>query len=430
MSDTILTLTALNNTLSIILFHGLFVVLGALGVVATVGGTGRWVALDLIMTSLGSIALGVVLGFLFSVLFAKVRLSEFLLFFFAVLIGLGSGADFLAQRLHLSFNFLLTCLFLGATFANITVNTGPLAENLKMMATPIMACFFVVAGFELHLDELTHLGWLGFAYVALRTLGKYAGVRLGARWAGATFELRSYLGLGLLCQAGVAIGLADFLAASWVDAAGGMHPLAGHFKTIVLGSVVLFELIGPVALKQVVKSSGEVKAITLLRRPRPAGGSGDSATKSSWRALTRVFRTSKSTGPTDVAELTVGHIMRSNVKFLPASANLDEVLHYVEGSRYNHFPVVDEAGDSVGMIHFADLRDMIYDPQMRNLVTAVDLAAPQDYVPADMPLSELLETFRRRDVGSLVVVQSRENRRVLGLVEQRDLLRTLGGEST
>jgi CBS domain containing-hemolysin-like protein len=92
--------------------------------------------------------------------------------------------------------------------------------------------------------------------------------------------------------------------------------------------------------------------------------------------------------------------------------------------------VVDEAGDSVGMIHFADLRDMIYDPQMRNLVTAVDLAAPQDYVPADMPLSELLETFRRRDVGSLVVVQSRENRRVLGLVEQRDLLRTLGGEST
>ena len=122
--------------------------------------------------------------------------------------------------------------------------------------------------------------------------------------------------------------------------------------------------------------------------------------------------------------------MRSNIKLLRASARLDEVLHFVESSRYNHFPVVDEEGDFAGMVHFSDLRSMIYDPHMRDLVTAVDLADPSTpTVPVDMPLDDLLEVFRVSDVGSLVVVESAQTRRVVGVVEQRDLLQALHGQS-
>ena len=154
-SDTILTLTAINNTISIILFHCLFLVLVATGVIASTSAGDRLLWLDLVLTSVGSVVLGGVLGFFFSVLYSKVPLAEFLLIFFAVLIGLGAGADALSESLHLSFNFLLTSLFIGAVFTNITLDSGPLYDSLSTMASPIFAAFFVIAGrSEEHTSEL------------------------------------------------------------------------------------------------------------------------------------------------------------------------------------------------------------------------------------------------------------------------------------
>ena len=430
VSDTLLTLTAINNTVSIILFHSLFLLLSAAGIIASAAGGDRILWLDLVLTSVGSVVLGCLLGFLFSVLYSKITLAEFLLVFFGVLLGLGVGAEALSASLHLSFNFLLICLFLGAVFTNITLNSGPFYESLRTMAAPIFAAFFVIAGYELHIEDLTSLGWLGGFYVLFRIAGKYVGVRLGVRWADWSAERRLHSGLGMLCQAGVAIGLADFISDAWVipTAEGyGPHPLAVHFKTVVLGSIVVFEMLGPVVLKSVVKSAGEVKAITLLRRRRSVPAEGDSITRLTWDALLRTFGLRRTSADKTADDPRVRHIMRSNVKFLRASARLDEVLHFVESSRFNHFPVVDEAGDFVGMIHFADLRGMLYDPHLRDLVTAVDLACPDDMVPADMPLADLLERFKASDVGSLVVVESGDSRRVVGLVEQRDLLRVLHG---
>ena len=146
-------------------------------------------------------------------------------------------------------------------------------------------------------------------------------------------------------------------------------------------------------------------------------------------AFLRTFGFSKRKTDAGNEDLLTRHIMRSNIKFIPAGANLDEVLHFVEGSRFNNFPVVDELGDFVGMIHFSDLRDMMYDPYMKELVTAVDLASPDDMVPADMPLDQLLERFNASDLPSFVVVESGESRRVVGLVEQRDLLQVLHSET-
>jgi CBS domain-containing protein len=263
----------------------------------------------------------------------------------------------------------------------------------------------------------------------MRFAGKYAGIRLGIRWARWRGELGPHAGLGMLCQAGVAIGLADFLTDAWrasTDVEAGPHPLALHFKTIVLGAVVIFELLGPVVLKGVVKRAGEVKAITLLRRARPAPVEGVSVLRQTWESMLRSIGVRQpGRTPNVTTDLQARHIMRSNVKLLPAGASLDDVLHFVEESKYNHFPVVDDAGAFAGMIHFSDLREIIYDPTTQDLVTAVDLAAPDDMVPADMPLEELMAEFDRRDVGALVVVQSRADRRVLGMVEQRDLLRAV-----
>jgi CIC family chloride channel protein len=102
------------------------------------------------------------------------------------------------------------------------------------------------------------------------------------------------------------------------------------------------------------------------------------------------------------------------------------VLHFIEHSTYNHFPVVHQDGKFAGVIHFGDVRDVIYDPTMRDLVTAVDLAdAATPMVPLDMPLEMLLEVFTGQNVGVLPVSESSDATHLVGLVEQRDLLRAL-----
>jgi CIC family chloride channel protein len=127
--------------------------------------------------------------------------------------------------------------------------------------------------------------------------------------------------------------------------------------------------------------------------------------------------------PRPLQTLAVRHIMRSSVKVIPAAARFDEVLHFVEGSRHNHFPVVDDEGQYVGMIHFGDLRNIMYDPFVRELVTAHDLSR-QDapLTTPELALDDLFELFHATHVDSLAVISNAESRAIIGIVEQRDLL--------
>ncbi|RMF80987.1 MAG: CBS domain-containing protein [Planctomycetota bacterium] len=428
VSDTLLTLTALNNATCILLFHLAVMLLSSFGMLETAWNGERWLLLDLLMTSAGSIGLGASVGLLLSVLYARLALAEFILVFLAVVLSLGAFEHYLTHELHLSFNFLLTSLATGAAFANITVDQEPLHKTVSVLGRPLYAGFFVLAGYELHLADLSSLGALGAAYILLRIAGKYLGGMLGVMSSPGAIDLRPWLGMGLLCQAGVAIGLVDFLADTWgetVDGAFTPHPAAVSIRTVIYGSIVIFELLGPVALRQTAIAAGEVKAVTLMRGRRRAAGES-SSTRLASEALLRLFR--RRSAPAAPARrsgpLQVRHIMRSNVRVLPASARIDEVLRFVERSRDHHFPVVDDEGMLVGMIHFADLRDILYDPVMRDLVTAHDIARQSTpEIPIDMPLQMLFEEFQHADVGSLPVVAGDGSRRVVGMVEQRDLLR-------
>lgn len=431
MADTLLTLTAINNVICIVLFHALFLILSSFDVIETTYGAGRWLWLDLMLTSVGSVALGVVAGFLFSILHAKLTTSEFLLIFLGVVLALGAYSQLLAEQFHLSFNFLLVCLFLGATFANTTTDPDAFQKALHALSTPLYAVFFVIAGFELHLADLQHIGLLGLAYVVLRTFAKFVGGWVGVRWADARGELRDHLGLGMLCQAGVAIGLADFVYRAWgTNQAGGytVSEPALAFQTIILGSVVIFELIGPLALKAVVVRSGEVKAVTLLRRHRAAASTRESTLQLTWNALLRMvgMRPRSRVGAIQESGLRVRHIMRSSIKAIPSSATLDDVLHFIETSRFNHFPVVDDAGQYTGMIHFSDVRQIMYDPMFRELVTANDIARQNTpHATTANSLDELFDLFRESDVGCMAVLDNEQSAHVVGIVEQRDLLTAL-----
>ncbi len=422
MTDSALTLVGLNNIVSTVLFHVTFLLLAAAGVVEASFASDRSLWLDLLMVTVGSVALGGVLGLLISVAHAKLSIGETMLVFMGVVLTLGVGQDWLAgQPFSLSINFLLTALFMGAVFANIAIDGERLIEALRPISTPLFAAFFVLAGYDLHLEELAQLGWLGAAYVVFRTIGKALGGRVGARWAGDLENVKPTIGLALFCQAGVAIGLAVFLEDHWPS------PLAGTFKTIIYGAVALFELSGPLGVKWVAVRAGEVKAVTLLRRPKPAPLEGVSSTWTIVKSMLRLLgvgrhrKTDREARP-----LQAGDIMRTNVKFIPADATMDQVMAFVERSRFNHFPVIDAEGHLLGMIRFADIRDVIYDPLTRDLITAVDIANPDiPLVTVDQDLDSLLALFGSGHFETLPVVDRPGSRKVLGIVEQRDLLHVM-----
>lgn len=420
ITDTILGLTGVNNIVCIVLFYSMFLVLTSLGLMTTTGALAEHLWLALAATTLGSVVCGILFGTLISILHAKLPLAETLLVFFALFILMGAGEKWLLEHNQgLSFNFLLTALVMGGVFTNVAIDSQKLETALRTFGSPIFAGFFVMAGYELHLTEMGSMGWLGAGYVLFRLLGKKIGGVLGVRRAGGPQRADGRLGEALLCQAAVVIGLASFVSQYWDS------PLAAQFSTVILGSVVVFEFIGPLLVKRCVVQGGEVKAATLLTRVGSRSGVG-SLVRLTLESLLRVVGVGPKRGEADDASMQVRHIMRTNVQFIPASANLDEVLHFIERSTYSHFPVVAEEGGFAGVIHFSDVRDVIYDPMLRDLVTAVDLTdSDSRTVPPDMSLQDLLDVFSHENVGVLPVAEDADRKRVVGVVEQRDLLRAL-----
>ncbi|MGI6116415.1 cation:proton antiporter [Luoshenia tenuis] len=137
---------------------------------------------------------------------------------------------------------LLACMALGAVY----INAGKQQEifsQVDTFAVPVLAIFFVLSGMRLDLTALSSAGVIGIAYFLVRILGKYAGCFAGAALSRAPKAVRNFMGLGLIPQAGVAIGLA-LLAQRILPAETG-----GLLSTIILSSSVLYEMIGPACAK-------------------------------------------------------------------------------------------------------------------------------------------------------------------------------------
>ena len=153
---------------------------------------------------------------------------------------------------------LLGCMLMGAVYINMT-HDEKLFRQLNYFSPPILLLFFVRSGISFDLGSLFRpsesigsvpLLLIGVLYFFVRILGKYSGAFLGCQAAGKSRKIRNYLGLALIPQAGVAIGLAAL----------GARTIGGEMgkalETIILSSSVLYELIGPGAAKLALYLSG------------------------------------------------------------------------------------------------------------------------------------------------------------------------------
>jgi len=174
-----------------------------------------------------------------------------------------STAGFLAILLtsglsdYLGASPLLSCLFLGMVQTNLTPAREKLVDSLFSNFEPaILAIFFTLAGMSLHFDQARTFGLIAVAYFLARMCGKLVSTDLAMRLAGATTRVRQFLGLALLPQAGLAIGLVLLLQDDPVlQLQDGMLDL---LLGVVLTAVMLNELVGPVLTRLSLKRSGEI----------------------------------------------------------------------------------------------------------------------------------------------------------------------------
>jgi Kef-type K+ transport system membrane component KefB len=267
--DYLYGVVALDDAGAVILFGVVFAVAssilgdvgaaaGAAGAAAAHGGG----ALSIVLHSFAevgfSLVLGAVTGLLIHLLARKRTNSN------EVLITT-LGMLFLSTALAISFNLspLLTNMAAGAVIINISPDNHRIFRILKPLTPPIYALFFVIAGTELRPEVFVdpHILMLGGAYIIARAIGKYSGVWAGCRIAGTTPAIRNYLGICMLPQAGVAIGLVLLIEASPAMAALPMEyqPMISTMVNIILLSVFVNELIGPPLSRMAIIRGNEMR---------------------------------------------------------------------------------------------------------------------------------------------------------------------------
>jgi Kef-type K+ transport system membrane component KefB len=151
---------------------------------------------------------------------------------------------------------LMACMVFGATYINIKKDQV-LYTQMDAFAPPIMCIFFVMSGMNMDFGEFAIVGTIGVIYFLIRIIGKYAGAWFGCRIYREEPKVRNYLGLALIPQAGVAIGLA-VLGKRMLPT-----EIGDEFYAIIICSSVLYEMIGPGLAKLALVKSGAISAESL-----------------------------------------------------------------------------------------------------------------------------------------------------------------------
>lgn len=157
---------------------------------------------------------------------------------------------------------LLTCMMLGCVFSNLRSDSVRTLEIVDGWTPALFMLFFVFSGAELDFSILTTVGIVGVVYIVARSAGKYFGSYAGAAVCKSEKTVKKYLGITLLPQAGVAIGMAQMVAASPDLPAA----LQREVVTVALFATLVYELVGPVLTKIALKKAGEINEANLGRR--------------------------------------------------------------------------------------------------------------------------------------------------------------------
>ena len=254
VTDILLPVVALDDAVGLVVFAISFGVAKSLG-------SGVIDPLSIILEPILEVVLSLALGFITGLLFtfcerffhSRSKRMAVSVTFVMMTVAI-SCLKFEVGGIHIGFSSLLACMMLGTVFCNECDVSEELMDRADRWTAPILILFFVISGAELDLSVFTELAVviIGIAYIISRSIGKYYGAGISARMTKCDHNIVKYLGITLLPQAGVALGMA--LKAMELG------PDGAIVRNITLFAVLIYEIVGPFLTKVALTKAGDIKA--------------------------------------------------------------------------------------------------------------------------------------------------------------------------
>ena len=252
VTDILLPVVALDDAVGLVVFAVSFGIARSLGT-GTVNVTS--VILEPVLEVILSLFLGFVMGLLFTLcekyFHSRSKRMAVSVTFVMMTVAI-SSMNFEIGSVHIGFSSLLACMMLGTVFCNICEVSEELMERADRWTTPVLILFFVISGAELELSVFADIMvvLIGAVYIISRSLGKYFGAGISARLSKCNPNVVKYLGITLLPQAGVALGM----AIKAIE----LGPEGAIVRNITLFAVLVYEIIGPLLTKVALTKAGDI----------------------------------------------------------------------------------------------------------------------------------------------------------------------------
>ena len=255
VTDILLPVVALDDAVGLVLFAVSFGIAKALkvGAMSVIS-----ILVEPLLEIICSLGLGAAMGLLFfwCERFFHSRSKRLAVSVGFVLLTIGlSMLKFEIVGVHIGFSPLLVCMMLGTIFCNICDFSEELMDRVDRWTAPLFIVFFVLSGAELELSVFADIliVLVGVVYILSRSIGKYMGANVSARISGCDDNIIKYLGITLLPQAGVALGMANMAMNSVELGTEGIL-----IANITLFAVLIYELVGPALTKMALLKAGDI----------------------------------------------------------------------------------------------------------------------------------------------------------------------------
>ena len=253
LTELLLPIVALDDAVGLIVFAVSFGIAKAL-----ISGSVSMVSLlvNPLLEIFFSLLLGAVAGMILTKLetmfHSNTNRTSVTICFIFLMVAL-SSLELKLGEVVIGFSPLLVCMMLGTVFCNYSPLSEDLMGRADRWSQPLLAVFFVISGAELEMNVFSSpiLVLIGVVYILVRSFGKYIGAYFSSKAVGCSEKVVKYLGITLLPQAGVALGMC-VTARSLGEAEGGL------VRNIILFSVLVYELVGPLMTKKALQAAGEI----------------------------------------------------------------------------------------------------------------------------------------------------------------------------
>lgn len=251
MTKLLLMVVAIDDAVGLVLFSVSYGVASALE-----QGSLNWigVVVEPLVEIVLSLALGTVAGFAMDrveeYFYSRSKRLTISVAFVLLTVGL-SSVEFHVGPVHCGFSLLLVCMMTGTVFCNVCDTSMELMDRVDGWTAPLNVLFFVLSGAELNLEVLSNplVLLVGVVYIIFRSAGKISGSYISCAMTNCSETIKKHLGITLLPQAGVALGMA-LTATNLADGV--------MVRNVVLFSVLVYELVGPTLTKRSLMAAGEI----------------------------------------------------------------------------------------------------------------------------------------------------------------------------